>query len=126
MQREEFENRMGNTVTPEAYEDIENLYIAAGDIDKDTFCDDYKLHGASKILAGLWERYKIQRDALQVYKKEHQQAAELLVKISWDHGVKEAEEQAYTMIGQRGIIKAKIQRGIGLTSEEKDYIISKL
>lgn len=126
MQREEFENRMGHTVTPEAYEDIEDLYFAAGDIDKDTFCDDYKLHGTSKILAGLWARYKTMRDDLQVYKKEHQQAAELLVKISWDYGVKEAEEQAYTMIGQRGIIKTKIQRGIDLTREEKEYIISKL
>lgn len=126
MLREEFENRMGNTVTPEAYTDIEDLYISAGDLDKDTFCDDYKLHGASKILAEIWGRYKTTRDVLKVYKKEHQAAAEMLVRFSYDYGIKEAYAQANAMIGDRGVIRYKLENSIELTSEEKDFIISKL
>ena len=127
MTLEEFTNRMnGNTVTPEAFDDIHDLYIQAGDIDKDTFCDDWKLHGTSKILAGLWEHYKIHRDGLQVYKKEHQAAAELLVKLSWDYGIKEAAEMAETMITKRGVIRHKIENGIALTADEKQYIIEHL
>lgn len=126
MLREEFENRMGNTVTPEAYEDIEDLYISAGDIDKDTFCDDYKLHGASKILTEIWKRYKITRDALKIYKKEHQAAAEMLVKLSNDYDIVEAEDLARTMINDRGVIRYKLEHGIALTSEEKAFILEKI
>lgn len=126
MTREEFESRMGNTVTPEAYEDIQDLYISAGDIDKDTFCDDYKLHRASKILAEIWMRYKTTRDALQVYKREHQQAAELLVRIYGDSGLKDAEAQAYKMLGQNGVIKAKLRLDIELSDGDKAYIIDKI
>ena len=126
MLREEFENRMGNTVTPEAYNDIEELYYAAGDMDKDTFCDDYKLHGASKILAEIWGRYKTTRDVLKIYQKEHQAAAEMLVKFSYNYGIKEAYDQAEAMISKRGIIRYKLENGIELTSEEKAFILEKI
>lgn len=126
MLREEFETRMGNTVTPEAFEDIHRLYICSGNMDKDTFCDDYKLHGTSKILAEIWKLYKDTQAALDCYKREHQEAAEMLVRFSYDYNIKEAYEQADAMIGQRGIIRYKIERGIELTSEEKDYILRKI
>lgn len=126
MLREEFENRMGNTVTPEAYENIEDLYISAGDMDKDTFCDDYKLHGASKILAEIWASYKIKRDALKVYQRENQEAAEMLLMINDNYAIGEAYNMAEKMIGTRGIIKFKIENGKPLTISEKEYIISKL
>ena len=126
MLREEFENRMGNTVTEEAFEDIHELYIASGDMDKDAFCDDYKLHGASKILAEIWGRYKNTRDVLKIYKREHQAAAEMLVKFSNDYGIKEAYAQAEAMIDMRGIVRYKLDYGICLTSEEKAFILEKL
>ena len=126
MLREEFENRMGNKVTPEAYEDIENLYYASGNLDKDTFCDDYKLHGASKILAEIWKSYKAFESLIKYYQKEHQEAAEILLMIHDQYGVKEAYNMAEAMIDTSGIIKFKINNGKPLTSAEKEYIISKL
>lgn len=127
MLREEFENRMGNTVTPEAWDDIVDLYSRLHDIaDWDTFCDDYKLHGTSKILANLWARFKETRDVLQVYKREHQEAAELLIKLSADYGIKEAYDMAESMIYQRGIITYKLKFGKELTDNEMEYIISKI
>lgn len=126
MLRQEFENRMGNKVTPEAYEDIENLYIAAGDMDKDAFCDDYKLHGASKILKGIWERYKSKANVLEIYKREHQEAATLLLRLASDYNDKRAIDCATMMLGESGVIKYKVQQGMELTSAEREYIISKL
>lgn len=126
MLREEFENRMGNTVTPEAYEDIQDLYIAAGDIDKDTFCDDYKLHGSSKILAGLWKRYKSKTNALNIYMREHKEAATLLIRIADETGNKMAYDCAQMMLGDSGIVRYKIEQGLPLTNAEREYIISKL
>lgn len=126
MLREEFENRMGNTVTPEAFEDINELYISSGDMDKDTFCDDYKLHGTSKILHEIWMRYKNTKDVLAIYKREHQEAATLLVRLAEEFNDKRASDCAAMMIGEAGVIKYKVQQGIELTSTEKEYIISKL
>lgn len=126
MLREEFEARMGNTVTPEAFEDIHELYIASGDMDKDTFCDDWKLHGTSKILAEIWPLYKDMRKVLELYKKEHQKAAELLVDIFENYGVKEARDMAEEMIYDRGIIRYKLEHGKALTADERDYILSKI
>ena len=126
MLREEFENRMGNTVTPEAYEDIENLYIQAGDMDKDTFCDDYKLHGGSKILAEIWQHYKTKCNVLKIYKEEHQAAAEMLLRLHDEYGIKEAYDMAQTMIDLRGIVKYKLENGKQLTSIEREYVMSKL
>jgi hypothetical protein len=126
MLREEFENRMGNTVTPEAYNDIEELYYAAGDMDKDTFCDDYKLHGASKILAEIWDRYKTSEAVLKIYKEEHQAAAEMLLRLHDEYGIKEAYDMAQTMIDLRGIVKYKLENGKQLTSIEREYVMSKI
>ena len=126
MLREEFENRMGNTVTPEAYEDIENLYYASGSLDKDAFCDDYKLHGASKILAEIWDRYKTSEAVLKIYKDEHQAAAEMLLRLHDEYGIKEAYDMAQTMIDLRGIVKYKLENGKQLTSIEREYVMSKI
>lgn len=126
MLREEFETRMGNTVTPEAFEDIHNLYICSGDMDKDAFCDDYKLHGASKILAEIWKSYKDVKRVVDIYRRENEEAATLLVRLATEYNDKRALDCATMIIGERGVIKYKVQQGMELTSEEREYIISKL
>ncbi len=127
MLREEFENRMGNTVTPEAWDDIVDLYAHLHDIeDWDAFAEDYKLHGTSKILANLWKRLKDTLDVLQIYKREHQEAAELLIKLHADFGIQEAYDMAESMIYMKGIIRYKMENGKELTDREREYIISKL
>lgn len=127
MLREEFEARMGNTVTPEAWDDIVDLYSHCHDIeDWDAFADDYKLHGCSKILDNVWRRLKNTRDVLDIYKREHQEAAELLIKLHADFGIQEAYDMAESMIYMKGIIRYKMENGKELTDREKEYIISKL
>ena len=126
MLREEFENRMGNTVTPEAFEEINNLYMTCYEMDKDAFCDDWKLHGSSKIIADLWKYYKINHDACKIYQEENKKAAELLIKLDWQYGVKEAGELAEAMLSKRGVIRYKLENGVALTTEEKEYIFDRL
>lgn len=47
MTQQEFEDRTSKTVTSEEYARIEAMYMAAGNMDKDQFCTEYKKHGAS-------------------------------------------------------------------------------
>lgn len=51
MTQQEFEDRTGKTVTSEEYARIEAMYMAAGNMDKDQFCTEYKKHGSSAIVA---------------------------------------------------------------------------
>ena len=42
MNQQEFESRTGLTPTSEEYAYIERIYMAAGNMDKDAFCNDIK------------------------------------------------------------------------------------
>lgn len=42
MTRQEFNDRTGYTLNEEQYRKVEAMYIAAGNMDKDVFCKDYK------------------------------------------------------------------------------------
>lgn len=53
MTQQEFENRTSKTVTSEEYARIEAMYMAAGNMDKDQFCTEYKKHGASALVADI-------------------------------------------------------------------------
>ena len=117
---------MGNTVTPEAYNDIEMLYMRSGNLDKDTFCDDYKLHGGSKILAEIWKQFKIENAACDVYKKEHNAAAELLIKLADEYDNDQAYEMAVDMMGYNFVVKYKLENDMELTEKDKAYVLDHL
>lgn len=42
MNRKEFEERTRRLITDEDYRLVENLYLAAGNMDKDEFCDEMR------------------------------------------------------------------------------------
>lgn len=127
MTREEFEARMGNTVTPEAWEGICELYFNSTDIDGwDAFIDDYKLHGTSKILACIWRRFQLNRDVEEINKKKVQAAAEKLVFLADDAHDPDAYQAAIELVGIPYIAKFKIENGIRLNEAEKTYILEHL
>ena len=59
MTQQEFEDRTGKTVTSEEYARIEAMYMAAGSMDKDQFCTEYKKHGSSAIVAEYYRRITV-------------------------------------------------------------------
>ena len=50
-----FEERIGRSVTLEEYEGAMAMYMAAGDIDMDTFCREWKRVGESPLVIGLFD-----------------------------------------------------------------------
>ena len=55
MTQQEFEQRTGIT-SDTVYEEANGVYMAAGDMDKDAFCMDYKEHGDSTLLHLFYRR----------------------------------------------------------------------
>ena len=56
MLQKEFEERTGLRVTAEEYNQIDAMYMAAGDINKDDFCQEWKaMHlSDSRVLAEVF------------------------------------------------------------------------
>ena len=65
MTQQEFEQRTGIT-SHVVFEEANKMYMAAGDMDKDAFCDDYKAHGDSILLAYFYRH----SNYLETQKKE--------------------------------------------------------
>ena len=127
MTREEFEARMGNTVTEEAWEAICELYYNCTDIDNwDTFADDYKLHGTSKILANIWRRFQLKEAVQEINEKKIQVAAEKLVFLADDANDPDAYETAIDLVGYQYIAKFKIENDVELNEKDKAYILDHL
>lgn len=53
MTQQEFEDRTGKVITSEEYARIEAMYMAAGNMDKDQFCAEYKKHSSSALVADI-------------------------------------------------------------------------
>ena len=69
MTRKEFEDRTGLEVTALEFSKVHDIYMAAGEMDKDTFCSEWKQHGESELIAELWNTAKREHD-LGMHKKE--------------------------------------------------------
>ena len=55
MNHQEFVERTGLTPTIEEYQTIEAIYMAAGEMDKDEFCKEFKKCGNSRLVVELFK-----------------------------------------------------------------------
>lgn len=65
MTQQEFEARTGKAVTSEEYARIEAMYMAAGNMDKDQFCAEYKKYGESTLVAEYYRRITVLNGMLE-------------------------------------------------------------
>ncbi|WP_297627931.1 hypothetical protein [uncultured Rikenella sp.] len=133
MTLQEFSERTGLMPTVEEYRLIENMYMTAGNMDKDTFCRDYKKHAGSMILAELLRQVKIREEQLAERKEELKECrvkgskiAFLLVEQSSMYPELKLCNLAAEMVGYKEVVRYKIERGLPLEEVDKEYIIGKL
>lgn len=121
MTQKEFEDRTGiksNVV----FEEANRMYMKAGDMDKDAFCDDYKEHGDSILLSyfyhhsNMLEKQKKDVDALK------NEIACFLLKKADDWDDNDLRDKVVELIGEKEVIMRKIELGLELWNEDKSYI----
>ena len=123
MTREEFEARMGNTVTEEAWEAIRELYYNCTDIDNwDTFADDYKLHGTSKVLANIWSRFQLKMQVERIQESRLKLAAETLIDSDPKCEDNTLYDLACELAGQQYVVLFKINQSRMLCDKDREYI----
>ena len=129
----EYETLMGNSCTEEMFNSKVNPLYMMTDLDKEAFCDDYKLHGHSKILDEVLEHaLHVERQytaALQEIDKLLEKltfAAEHLAIVADDCGSEDSYKIAVDLAGQNYITKFKIRENIDLNEQDKQYILNSL
>lgn len=149
MLQKEFEERIGRSVTEQEYVEANAMYMAAGDIDKDTFCREWLKIGSSALVKGLFETAYQKGKKVQELELLHKEAVEIcsdaadamLEILDLVIEVRDKSEGEYCamdaigvkldkkiawLIGRGETIKRKVRKGIAMSPEDADYIINNL
>ena len=78
MTQKEFEIRTGLTVSADEYAGIEAVYMAAGELNKDVFCAEWKKIGGSRLVMELFGKVMRQRGEIERLKGDEQESRKLL------------------------------------------------
>lgn len=124
MQKIEFTQRTGIELTDEQYQRVEIMYLNAGNMDKDEFCEDYKKHSDSVILNTYFNQSEKLRNELDAYREKQINMAYFLIKKSMVGGDKDMVQMAISLIGEQKYIQHKLERGYNLFESDKELIIS--
>lgn len=120
MTQQEFEQRTG-IKSDVVFEEANKIYMAAGDMDKDAFCMDYKKHGDSILLAYFYNSCKMLEKDMDDIRKDMAQF--LLNKLEeTGDGDGDMYDKAVELIGQGKVVRMKLDNGCELWDEDKEYI----
>lgn len=129
MTRQEFEDRTGQTVASEEYARIEAMYMAAGNMDKDQFCAEYKRHGASALVAEYYRRITVLNGMLEERNNELDDArqnrtslAEFLLGKAATYDDTDFYREAVRLIGRKAAVLYKVKNGLPLWEEDVKYL----
>lgn len=133
MLQKEFEALTGKKVTAEEYAEIEKVYMAIDNMDKEEFCaawnagklcyivDELVKH--VRALEEVRDRKKAQVDAAE--KKAEAAARMLLAKADkYDDG--DLKTAAIDLVGLMQVVLIDVEEGYKLSNVERDYILENL
>ncbi|MGM9734653.1 MAG: hypothetical protein ACI3YT_11105 [Prevotella sp.] len=133
MTQKEFEIRTGLTVSADEYAGIEAVYMAAGEMDKDVFCAEWKKIGGSRLVMELFGEVMRQRSEIERLKGDEQEsrkllgeAAEYLIEKSSERDDNGMRRQACRLIGEREVVMYKLNYDQMLCDEDIVWIREQL
>lgn len=135
---EEYSSLMGYKETCEwsEYEAADFIYMMAGDMDKQTFCKEYKKVGTSPLITILADAANSRGKAFRDKEEREKQTAHSLLRVAdeiREIRSDEAEESAdqidriaAKLIGRTECIKWKLRKGYRLSDTDNEYIADNL
>ena len=133
MTQKEFENRTGMTLSADEYAGIEAVYMAAGEMDKDVFCAEWKKIGGSRLVMELFGEVMRQRGEIAHLNGEEQESrkllsetAEYLIEKSSERDDIGMRRQACRLIGEREVVMYKLNYYQALCDEDIVWIREQL
>ena len=133
MNQQEFTERTGLTTTTEEYQTIEAIYMAAGEMDKDVFCKEYKKCGDSRLIAELFRaictlkgQYEERCNEIEDLHEQKTEMVDFLIDRAQAFSDKELLEKASEMVGQKEVIRRRIVKGDHLWEYETEWMLNNL
>ena len=141
MLQKEFEERVDRSVSEQEYVEANAVYEAAGDMDKDEFCREWKQIGGSPLVKGLFDTAYNLNQALQEHKlmlnecrEMLSDAADAMLEIcngildgkTVEHTTQELTKKAWWLVGQKEVTKRRVQNGYQLDDKDRETIINNL
>ena len=121
------------TLSADEYAGIEAVYMAAGEMDKDVFCAEWKKIGGSRLVMELFGEVMRQRGEIAHLKGEKQESrkllsetAEYLIEKSSERDDIGMRRQACHLIGEREVVMYKLNYYQALCDEDIVWIREQL
>ena len=134
MTKQEFEERTGLRTDAEEYAEIEKMYMAAGEMDKDEFCRCWRQTGKNPLTRILSRQAEILKGQLKERDKELEDVEEKkmdLVKFllgkaqAYNHDT-DFRREAVRLIGELDVVTLKLREGYELCPEDREFLLSAL
>lgn len=139
MNKQEFEKLTGRVVSQEDFIEYERMYMEAGDdIDKQTFCDEIKKHGSSRLIDAYYNRVidlkvmiaNLNEDVNNAITEKYDQRKEMidfLIDEAHEMSSMKTRNKAILLMGGRAPYLAEImRRGYNLWEIDKTDLIEVL
>lgn len=142
MLQNEFEERIGRSVSEEEFTDANAMYLAAGDaMDKDVFCREWMTIGESPLVRGLFDTAYNLNQALQEHKLMHKECQEIISDAAdamldiekeildgetVEHTIWDLDKKVWWLVGQKQAVLRKLKKGISLSEEDVKFISNNL
>lgn len=126
MTQKEFFDRTSIELTEDQYKQVEQMYLEAGNMDKDEFCKDYKKHHESTLLATYFRQAENLKNKLDNMRDERSSLVDFLLERAQCFGDIELLNKAIELVGHDKVIKRKIRLGMPLWDEDKEYIVENI
>lgn len=126
MTQQEFIERTGIIPTNQEFAAITNMYMAAGEIDKDVFCADYKKHQDSKLLAYFYRSTESWKVSAKLIDRSMLKVAKYLLTKSREINDKSMRAEAIDLLGEKMVVKLTVEMNLELWDDDKEFIIETL
>lgn len=141
MNIQEFKALTGQEVTESEFADITKLYMATGNMNKQTFCGLWKKNDlfsialeiernysakitfAEKVLANKEQELEDMADQQTAERENMSHAADVLLAVDEANDYVDAYEAAIELVTRREVVERKVRMGLRLREEDKKYIL---
>ena len=142
MLQQEFEERIGRSVSEQEYVEANAMYMLAGDgIDKDVFCREWQKIGSSALVRGLYgtayansKRLQEQERLMCEEREVRHLTADGLLEVADrflggagpEEMAQELNRKAWWLVGQTELTRLKVARGYRLDDKDREVILAAL
>lgn len=133
MLQKEFEALTGKKVTAEEYAEIEKVYMAIDNMDKEEFCAAWNEQKFGYIVGELVKSVQELTKWRDHWKKRLNEAEEraraaafVLLNGANEHNDEDMKEEAIALVGMKEAVCIDVKEGFKLSETERDYLLENL